>query len=182
MKKINSAKKILADSFMELSAKKNVDKITVQKIVNHSGLTKTTFYNHFRDKYDLIIWIYAEPIKNIINRLDGENYTLRDGIFDVLKYFSDNRKFLLNAIKNTSGQNYFLNHVSQIHFNAFYGFIKSKSDCELPEKIEILSKVYCFGTVQTSCEWLINAMPIPIEEFTNFLYAGLPEELKKFFE
>lgn len=112
MKKINSAKKILADSFMKLSAKKNVDKITVQEIVNHSGLTKTTFYNHFRDKYDLIIRIYAEPIKNIVNKIDGKNYTLRDGILDVLKYFEDNKKFLLNAIKNTSGQNYFLNHVS----------------------------------------------------------------------
>lgn len=167
---------------MELSAKKNVDKITVQEIVNYSGLTKTTFYNHFRDKYDLIIRIYAEPIKNIVNKIDGKNYTLRDGILDVLKYFEDNKKFLLNAIKNTSGQNYFLNHVSQIHFEAFYNIIESKSERELPKRIEILSKVYCFGTVQTFCDRLINDIPIPIDEFANILYDGMPEELKKFFE
>lgn len=172
-------KNLLAESMKTLAKIKSVEKITIQDIVQNCGLTKTTFYNHFRDKYDLIVWIYAEPIKDIVKKIDDKNFTLRDGITDILKYFVENKKFLLNVIKNTSGQNYFLNYVSQIHFTAFYNHLKSKSDKPLPPRIENLSKLYTFGTVQLICCWLIKEMPIPIDELAEILEAGLPEELKK---
>ncbi len=99
-----TTKELLAKSFVELSNVKSVDKITIRSIVDNCGLTKTTFYNHFQDKYDLIVQIYAAPVKNIINRL-GSDYELREAIVDFLKYFAANRRFIINAIKNTSGQN-----------------------------------------------------------------------------
>ncbi len=44
----------------------------------------------------------------------------------------------------------------------------------------MLLKLYVFGTVQLVCEWLIDKMPIPIEEFATVLEAGLPSELKQY--
>lgn len=88
---------------------------------------------------------------------------------------------MINAIKNTSGQNYFLNQVSQIHFNLLQDLIKSKNNLKiLPLYIENLTKLYAFGTVQLLCEWLINDMPIDIKYFSKILEDGLPEPLKKF--
>ena len=118
-----STKKLIEQSFIELSNMKNVDKITIRDIVEHCGLTKTTFYNHFQDKYDLIVQIYAEPVKNIVNRFDA-NYGLREAIADVLNYSADNRRFIINVLKNTSGQNSFLYHVSKIHFTLLCDFVR----------------------------------------------------------
>lgn len=70
MIKNKSTKILLAESLKELAKIKSVEKITVKEIIKNCRLTKTTFYNHFRDKYDLIVWIYSEPIKNIVNKIN----------------------------------------------------------------------------------------------------------------
>ena len=49
-----STKELLAESLKELSQVKAVDKITIKELTNNCGLTPPTFYNHFRDKYELM--------------------------------------------------------------------------------------------------------------------------------
>ena len=50
-------KRVIIDSFKELASKKNTSDITVKEITDKCGLKRQTFYNHFKDKYDLIKWI-----------------------------------------------------------------------------------------------------------------------------
>lgn len=176
-----TTKELIAQSFLELSRTKNIDKITVKDIVENCSVTKSTFYNHFRDKYDLMIWIYMEPIKNIIYRINNTDFNFREAIVANLKYFSNNRKYLINALKNTFGQDSFLNYAFEINLTLLRNFIKSHNKIEiLPLKIESLIKLYVYGTVGLECNWLISNMPVPIEEFADILEAGLPEELKNY--
>ena len=72
MQKRKPTKELIADSFLELSQQKNIDKITIKNITDNCELTPTTFYNHFKDKYDLIIWIYSASIEKIMNKSDGK--------------------------------------------------------------------------------------------------------------
>ena len=93
----------------------------------------------------------------------------------------DNRRFIINALKNTSGQNSFLCYVSQIHVTALRELICSTiGSKELPLRVETLLKLYVLGTVHLVCKWLIDKMPISIEEFATVLAAGLPSELKQY--
>ena len=52
---------------------------------------------------------------------------------------------------------------------------------ELPIKTEMLLKLYVYGTVQLVCEWLLNDMPVPLEEFVTVLEEDLPQPLKIYF-
>ena len=113
-----TTKELIAESLKELFTQKTADKITVKEIARNCGITPATFYNHFRDKYDLIVWIYAEPVKNIVCQMGKKNYGIRDAIFDVINYFAANRKFIINAIMHTSEQDSFIYHVFRINFNA----------------------------------------------------------------
>ena len=177
MQSKTTTKDLIARSLVRLAATKSLNKITIQEIAADCGLTKTTFYNHFRDKYDLIVWAYAEPVRDIVSRVDGVGYGIGDAILDIIRYFDGNRKFILNALKNTSGQNYFLHHVARIHFTVLRDFVAGRSG-DVPPKLEILMKLYAYGTVQMTCEWMLDGTPIPTEEFAAFLEAGIPEELK----
>lgn len=182
MIKRQTTKELIAESLKELFTHKTADKITVKEIAHNCGVTPATFYNHFRDKYDLIVWIYAEPVKNIVKKVDKGSYGLHDAIFNVINYFAENRKFIINAIMHTSGQDSFIHHVFKIHFEIMCDFIKSSQNLKkLPLKTEMLLKVYVYGTVQLVCEWLVNDMPVPINEFMNFLEDGLPAPLKIYF-
>lgn len=54
---------MLAESLKELAKFKPVDKITVKELTKNCGLTMPTFYNHFRDKYELMAWIYNQKVE-----------------------------------------------------------------------------------------------------------------------
>ena len=130
----------------------------------------------------MIVWIYAEPVKNIVGQMGSENYGLHNAIFDVINYFAENRKFIINAIMHTSGQDSFIYHVFRINFEIMCDFLKqSRRLDELPIKTEMLLKLYVYGTVQLVCEWLLNDMPVPLEEFVTLLEEGLPQPLKIYF-
>ena len=57
MKK-KSANEIFGGTLLELARSTPIEKITVKQIVEGSGLSLQTFYNHFHDKNDLVRWIH----------------------------------------------------------------------------------------------------------------------------
>ena len=114
----------MADSFIELSQTKNINKITIKNIVDNCELTPTTFYNHFKDKYDLIVWIYSAAVEKIMNKIDGENYFWKNTLSDGINFFLENKNFLLNAITHTSGQNSFINNMTRVNLKIFLDSVK----------------------------------------------------------
>ena len=176
-----TTKEILAESLKELSATKPIDKITIKEIVQNCGFTSKTFYNHFQDKYDLIAWIYSTAAEKIMKKIDGENYTWKDSIADGFKYFLDNKEFLKNLIAHTSGQDSFINYVARFNVKILSDYIKRSQNLEkLFQDVEISVKVYCYGTVCTFCEMLINPAPISDKKFVQLIEKALPEPLKKY--
>ena len=107
--KRKTTKEILAESFQELAHKKRIDKITITEITNNCGMSQPTFYNHFRDKYDLIVWIHTTRVNEVMGRIDDKNYLWKDTMLDGARYYHENRKFIKNALKHTSGQDSFIN-------------------------------------------------------------------------
>ena len=66
-----TTKEILAASIMELAKTRSVEKITVKEIVQNCGLTPTTFYHHFQDKYQLLAWIYNRKVEALFVETSG---------------------------------------------------------------------------------------------------------------
>lgn len=177
-----TTKDLLAESLKELSTLKPIDKITVKEIAQNCGFTSKTFYNHFQDKYDLIAWIYSTAMEKIFSKIDGKNYTWKDTLTEGLNYFFDNKEFLKNLIAHTSGQDSFINYVAKFSVKIFSDYIKRTQNLEkIPQDLEILINVYCYGVVCTLCEFLISSVPISDKEFVKQLERALPEPLKKYF-
>lgn len=68
--KRKTTKDILAESFLELINEKRISKITINDITSNFGMTPPTFYNYFKDKYDLIVWIYVRGVEQIVKIWD----------------------------------------------------------------------------------------------------------------
>lgn len=47
-------KEILANGLLDLGYKKDLSQITVKDLLEATGVSRQTFYNHFLDKNDLI--------------------------------------------------------------------------------------------------------------------------------
>ena len=59
---MNGTKGKMAEAFKELVCKKSFQKITISDIAKESAMTRENFYYHFRDKYDIMHWIFEQEI------------------------------------------------------------------------------------------------------------------------
>ena len=60
--KTQMTKQTLAESLKKLLPHHSFEKITIKDITDAAGFIRPTFYNHFKDKYDLVEWIFTEEV------------------------------------------------------------------------------------------------------------------------
>lgn len=53
---------LLIESLKRLALKKSFEKITIRDITDEAGLIRSTFYNHFSDKYALLEAIFYRDV------------------------------------------------------------------------------------------------------------------------
>ena len=61
-----TTKNAIAAGFRTLMEKKSFEKITISDITDECGLNRQTFYYHFKDKYDLLNWIFYNEIITLL--------------------------------------------------------------------------------------------------------------------
>jgi len=110
----NITKQALAASLRELMEEVPFDKINVGQICERCGMNRKSFYYHFKDKYDLVNWIFdTEFISLAAGSFPAQTYCERwDLIEKVCKYFYDNRDFYRRALQ-IKGQNSFPDHFAE---------------------------------------------------------------------
>ena len=178
-----TTKELLAESFRELAQDRDIDKITVQDIAKNCGYSVATFYRQFRDKYDLIAWDYARDVQKLLEQEDGSQKDWRKSLSDAAEYYDEQRRYLANLLTNTSGYDSFIRYMTEIHFNALMDRIRAALDQSEPDrKTEMLVRLYGFGTVMLTCEWIMGKYPVSRETLTEVYAASLPEPLHIYFQ
>lgn len=104
MPESTNTKHVLAQALKTLMAERPFEKISVGEICAQCGMNRKSFYYHFKDKYDLVNWIfYHEYIAQVRERRFPDVWAL---LRDVCAYFYDNRAFYVRAFA-IEGQNSF---------------------------------------------------------------------------
>ena len=181
--KRKTAKELLAESFRELAQERDIDRITVQDIAKNCGYSIATFYRQFRDKYDLIAWDYARDLQKLLEQEDGTWKDWRQSLSDAADYYDEQREYLANLLTNTSGYDSFIRYMTEIHFSALMDRIRAAAAPKGPDgKAEMLTRLYGFGTVMLTCEWILGKYPVSRETLTEVYAASLPEPLHIYFQ
>ena len=95
---------MLCVAFMELLKKCPFSKITIQKLAGQCGVNRQTFYYHFKDKYDLVNWIFYV---DFLTNMGGKNFENEwDVLVAVCNIFYQNKAFYQSALR-IEGQNSF---------------------------------------------------------------------------
>lgn len=104
-------KKALGESLKKLMAVKPFDKISIKDICDECGMNRNSFYYHFKDKQDLMIWIFDFEFLSKV-----QSHEFKD-IFEffetVCEYFYENKSYYIKAFELT-GQNCFSDYFSDI--------------------------------------------------------------------
>jgi AcrR family transcriptional regulator len=59
----------IADAFLSLTRRRPYQEITVTDIIEAAGCSRRTYYYHFKDKQDLVIWIFRSEFSEELKRV-----------------------------------------------------------------------------------------------------------------
>lgn len=112
-------KKALAGAMKRLMAEKGFDRISISDICDACFMNRKSFYYHFRDKYDLVNWIFYTEFLEVM--LAGE--AGRDGwalLLEAFRYFGTEKGFYRAALR-ISGQNCFRDYFEEVTLPVIMG-------------------------------------------------------------
>lgn len=167
-------KRILAESLEELLENKELKNITVNEITDHCGAARSTFYKHFKDKYDLVNWIYEDFLTGYLciqfnTELDEFMIQLKP-----LEFIYSKRKFFKKICKY-SGQNSFGEFVFQVtRKRAVEIFLTAHRTEKIPEKLMFFIDYMSAGTAYSIINWIEYDFPVEPEKMAEYLSDSTP--------
>lgn len=111
------------DSMWDLLQEKPINRITVDEIVAKSGFSKRTFYNHFRDKNDLVASIWKREYRSCWFDDNGKPLTVREFLIKYHTHECAIRQFLCHTLPY-SGQNNLWETVQETSIDCVIEFMR----------------------------------------------------------
>lgn len=155
--KNNKTNTLLSKSLLELLEIKDLDEIKVNEICSNALVHKTTFYNHFEDKYDLFNYVIEQIHEKIKEQADKDNGIINYYLSiakEYIKSIKENPKLFKSVIKLDN---------SKIGLSIFYELYIHDVESEL-KKLNIniptnyVAKFYVNGVFAIINEWFISGM------------------------
>lgn len=163
----NITKSALANAMKELMVKYPMEKIKISDIVELCNMNRQSFYYHFRDKYDLVNWIYyTEFIAKIQDSLKDPGWEI---IEKMCEFFYENRVFYSNALK-VRGQNSFSEYFDEV----MHPIIHSQIEDTFKDKPnhDFYATFFADAIRVAITRWLLEGTRIPPDEFAGLIRSA----------
>ena len=105
-------KKALAAAMKDLMQQVPLSQISISDICEGCQMHRKSFYYHFKDKYDLVNWIFYTEFFTAFTSQD-QNADPWACLEDTFGYFYENKRFYKNAL-SIQGQNSFYEYFGEI--------------------------------------------------------------------
>lgn len=162
-------KQALIASFKKLLETEPFDKITISDITNDCGLSRQTFYYHFRDIFDMIRWIYNSESLNKIGGRGGYG-TWQDKIRELFDYTLNNKSLILGTF-NSKCRNDLVGYYMDVSIRKISDIVEMKSDGDIAEKDKkFIASVYAYAFVGIMVDWISDGMKESSEEMVDRVY------------
>ncbi len=91
----NSTKQKIASTMHEMMTRKSFEKITVKNLMDVSNMNRQSFYYHFRDTRDVLLWICQE---RVFHPMAATNLEFSEWIIHGLELLDQDRQFYLRVV------------------------------------------------------------------------------------
>lgn len=156
----------------EFMQKKDVDKIRVSDICEAAEIERATFYYHFRDKYDVIAWIFTNDavgtdILNVQSAAEGLEQMRRDFLFYKRAY---------EDTSQTPLWRYMLEYFCERYAAAAKEKLQTQT---LPPLLSYHIRLYCYGSIGMTEEWLLSDCAMSAREAVEAMFSAMPADMHR---
>ena len=93
-------KQLIAETFVELSRQKSIDKVTVKDVVEVCHVSRQTFYYHFQDLTDVMEWMLRQTTEQMLaESLKAEN--AEEALYIFVSTVAEHTKGVLPKLLNS---------------------------------------------------------------------------------
>ena len=179
----NATKLALEESLKHLLLKKPLDKITINDLTTDCGISRMTFYYHFKDIYDLVEWCCLEDARIALQGKKTSS-TWHEGLLQIFDAVMENKPFILNVYRSVSREQ-IENYLFQVTYDLIKGVVEEQAEgMSLPEEdLEFIAHFYKYSFVGVMLDWIRQGMsedPAKIVERVSLvMHENIPRALTR---
>jgi AcrR family transcriptional regulator len=170
-------RKLIMESFIELSAKKEFKDITVKDITTEAMINRATFYYHFEDIYDLLEKALSEVL--LVN-LNGDFYQNgkrnEEAFVSIFTAVTNFQKSLSNRCHRGYEDTIARIIREQLEI-IFYKMLVKQNGSEEDEALKLKAVILSWGIYGASVEWKRTGMNVLPEDYIKtaipYLQSGI---------
>ena len=168
----------IIDGFNRLIKDKDFNKISVDMIMKKAGVSRSTFYRYFKDKYEVM----NANFKNLLDHYSDPEISssYRDLCFHLFVYAQENPKLLRKAMAST-GYNSFNNYIYESSYQMALKITQDNRDGQGFTPVEELQvDIFCNGICAVYKKIIEEGYPVSPSDAADALYEMMPESLKHY--
>lgn len=151
----------IRNSFIELLLEKDFNEITIQNILDQALINRSTFYNHYSDKYDLVEQLITELMENFALFLnerfsDMKNDELISALYKTYEYLYDQKKTILALWKIKTTSLHLYDDCENLLKENFIQYLAINNICKDSSLSDYYSTIYA-SLVLTTIKWLLTS-------------------------
>lgn len=164
-----------ANQLIELMKHKPLHKITVREICKACNAQPQNFYYHFRDKYDLVTWVYSQDVEAVCDAHMDQSWS------EVLQICFENlqarQSFYRNACADDSGYSV-IRYIVEYQVD-LYTRILIKKGLYIDEDLAFIIMYHAYACAHITRDWFAARKPVSPEKLTTQIMEAMPDRLRK---
>jgi len=154
----NTTKPALEASLKKLLLRKPLDKITISDITEDCGISRMSFYYHFKDIYDLVEWVCVEDGRRALQGKKTYD-TWQEGMGQIFEAVLENKPFILNVYRSV-GRDKIEQFLYKLTRELIVSVVEEKCvGARLAEGDKIfIAEFYKYGFVGVMLDWIEQGM------------------------
>lgn len=171
-----STKQHIARVAERLMEKTSLDCLSTKDIINAAGVSKPTFYRYFRDKQDVVLWIYESEIDKITANVDN----IYQSSLACFRFELTKKNFFIRAA-GYKKQNNIQDFIFRKTYEHTSSIIKRQlGHSDLPFQIELALNFYCAGCGWLWQWWCSTNMKATPEQMADMTTRFIPDILQEY--
>ena len=174
-----SARERIAGACMALLETTSLESMKTQDLMEKAGISRSTFYRLFADKFEVANWIYQRETEKIIRDYpDLKNWN--EWSLVLHNYMRAHKKFFRN-IAGYTGQNSFRDFLCR-YFAGNVLKYRTGGDSEVTEEQRFAVQAFSLVGAQTTVDWIQNGFQPDAETLLGWLNACIPPCIRSFYQ
>ena len=177
-------KRALEASLKNLLLQKPLSKITINNITEDCGISRMTFYYHFKDIYDLVEWVCVEDAAQV---LEGKKTydTWQEGFLNIFYAVRENKPFIINVYRCVSRER-IEQYLNPLIRSLILGVAEEKSAglTVSEEDKQFIAGFYQYAFVGIMLEWIDGNMKedpaVIVERVSRLIHGNIVRALNEF--